>query len=251
MSRSTTACFFYSKNMTIGSCIELDETESHHLLHVSRTERDTIVTLLNGEGVYAEARLMEVHKKTALLLIESLTIVRKQKPAVCLAVSIPRSESAFEMILKMCAEFGVDRIVPLISANSESYRVVKRAERIERWNKILCNACKQSRTAWFPVLSQPLAMDTLLEGIKGTRTVILAGIEPHYDPLCSVSPATLRDAEEVYWIVGPEGGWTEEEVVRLQAGCMAISFGQSILTSVTASIAGLGVIRFLLRNNLQ
>ncbi len=244
-------CYICVQQMTTGSCVELDETESHHLLHVARTERGSVVTLLNGEGVCAQARLMEVQKKIARLRIERLTIVMREKPSVSLAVSVPRNESAFEAILRMSAEFGVERVVPLMSARSESYRIVKRADRMERWKKVIRNACKQSRTAWFPTLSAPLPIHDLLDQIDGSKTIVLAGIEPQYASAHPVNPAAIRDADEVFWIVGPEGGWTEGEADRLKAGCTAISFGQSILTSVTASVAGLGVVRFLSRNNLE
>jgi 16S rRNA (uracil1498-N3)-methyltransferase len=129
--------------------------------------------------------------------------------------------------------------VPVIARRTDAHLAAASAKRVERWQRIARQAAEQSRRAAPPEIAAPLKLADAL-ALPGSLRIVLAESEER---------TLLRDViqarpEEggVVLAVGPEGGWTEDELKSFQtAGWTSASLGNTILRAETAAIAATAV----------
>jgi 16S rRNA (uracil1498-N3)-methyltransferase len=140
-----------------------------------------------------------------------------------------------EWAIEKCTELGVTRIVPVIARRTDSHLVTASAKRVERWRRIALQAAEQSRRASPPEIADPVKLREVLT-LPAELKIVLSEAEEQ---------SQLRDIQprgEVLLAVGPEGGWTEDELELLQKnGWLSASLGPTILRAETAAIAATAV----------
>jgi 16S rRNA (uracil1498-N3)-methyltransferase len=147
----------------------------------------------------------------------------------------------FEWMIEKATELGVARIVPVIAVRTERGLEKAADKRVERWRRIGMEASQQSRRAHLPVIDTPVRWADAL-AIASTHSYVLEE-NPGAKPFATVFPETRSSTDTVTLLVGPEGGWTEEERADFSgAGWTPVSLGPSILRAETAAIAGLAVV---------
>ena len=144
-----------------------------------------------------------------------------------------------EWAIEKCTELGVGRIIPLIARRTEAHLATAAAKRVERWRRIALQAAEQSRRTSPPEIVQPLKLKDAA-ALPGGLRILLSETETEVmlkDVLLSRS-----GAGDVLLALGPEGGWTDEELKLFQeAGWISASLGNTTLRAETAAIAGLAV----------
>jgi len=144
-----------------------------------------------------------------------------------------------EWAIEKCTELGAGRVVPLIARRTEAHLATAAAKRVERWRRIALHAAEQSRRVSPPEISSPLKLKDAA-ALPGGLRIVLSETEAEVmlkDVLQSDS-----SAGDVVLALGPEGGWTDEELKLFQeAGWVSASLGKTILRAETAAIAGLAV----------
>jgi len=148
-----------------------------------------------------------------------------------------------EWAIEKCTELGVSRIVPLIARRTDSHLAAASTKRVERWQRLARQAAEQSRRAAPPEIAPPTKLSEALN-LQAALRIVLAEAEKR--PL-------LRDVVKldlansgVVLAVGPEGGWTDEELHSFQqAGWMTASLGNTILRAETAAIAATAIVTAL------
>jgi 16S rRNA (uracil1498-N3)-methyltransferase len=148
----------------------------------------------------------------------------------------------FEWAVEKATELGVASIVPLIARRTDAHLAHASLKRAERWRRLAREAAQQSRRVSPPEISDPIKLKDALKTTAGTR-VLLSESEDHrmLRDVFQEKPSSLALA------VGPEGGWTDEEVEQWStAGWVSVSLGPSILRAETAAIAALAVANALL-----
>ncbi len=158
----------------------------------------------------------------------------------------------FEWMLEKATELGVTQIHPLITRRTEVRLAEAAAKRSERWQRLLIDATEQSRRSAPPVLTQPCALREFLEQEKqqeeesGTLRLIaseLGGAVPLRRRMEAIE-MTKAPLLRCHVLIGPEGGWTEDEIAAAQAArFLPISLGPRILRAETAAIAVLAVLQ--------
>ncbi|KJU83100.1 Ribosomal RNA small subunit methyltransferase E, partial [Candidatus Magnetobacterium bavaricum] len=166
----------------------------------------------------------------------------------------PRSESSLDLalcqgilkgdkmdlVVEKSTELGVGRIIPLLSQRGQ----IHYTRRQQRWKKIAIEAERQSGRVVVPDIEQVMNMSSLLELIasdKETRAIMFYEGEAT-SPLRGMTNATGR----LYVLIGSEGGFTTEEVLRAKAaGVLITSLGKRILRAETAAIVGVTIAQFL------
>ena len=139
-----------------------------------------------------------------------------------------------EWAIEKCTEIGVARIIPMVARRTDAHLASAAGKRRERWQRIARQAAEQSRRMAPPEISEPIKFRDLggTVGIAGARVVLAESEEDRRlrDVLtASVSEAVLA--------VGPEGGWTDEELLWFrESGWKAASLGNTILRAETAAI---------------
>jgi len=218
---------FYNPHVQ-GESFNLEEQESKHAIRVLRLVRGDKVIVVDGKGGWYEAIIADDHPKRCSLKIE--TGVQGYQPlsySLHLAVAPTKNLDRFEWFLEKATEIGITEITPLICRRSE-----RRQLKMERLEKILISAMKQSLKAYKPVLNNPINVE---EFLKTDRQGTL-GIA-HCYPLDRKSINELDHSGRYTLMVGPEGDFTEEELTEaIKAGYVPFHLGSSRLRTETAAI---------------
>jgi 16S rRNA (uracil1498-N3)-methyltransferase len=145
-----------------------------------------------------------------------------------------------EWAIEKCTELGVSRIVPVIAWRTDSHLAAASSKRVERWQRIARQASEQSRRVLPPEIAAPVKVSGALTfSTSAGLRVVLAESEGRTLLRDLVKPT----AGEVALAVGPEGGWTEDELQSFQqAGWSSASLGNTILRAETAAIAATAVV---------
>ncbi len=218
---------FYSPHIE-GDTYELDEKESKHSVRVLRLGIGDGVVLVDGRGGWYEAAIEDDHPRRCKLKILS------HKPnylpllyGLHLAVSPTKNMDRFEWLLEKATEIGITEITPLIC-----HRTERKLVKMERLERILVSAMKQSLKAFKPTLHSPVPLDQFLiretDGVKGIA---------HCYTTKRYAVTELGRAENYTLLVGPEGDFTEKEVkLALKGGYSPFHLGQSRLRTETAAV---------------
>ncbi len=215
---------------------------AHHLGRVLRAQRGQIYELSDGQRVWL-ARIEKVSRdRVDFALLEEIP-ASQPRLEVTLLLAVVKFD-AFEWAIEKATELGVSTIVPLAAARSETALLAAAGKRTERWKKILAEASQQSRRVRVPAL-ESVARPAVAWSRQSAATKILLSERPEAPPLRQV--LATASAPSAALAIGPEGGWTDEEVAAAQkAGFREASLGKLILRTETAVIAALASLNFTL-----
>jgi 16S rRNA (uracil1498-N3)-methyltransferase len=144
----------------------------------------------------------------------------------------------FEWAVEKCTELGVSSIAPMIATRTDAHLASAAAKRVERWRRVAHEAAQQSRRSQVPEIGVPQKLENSVVAAPGQR-VVLAESERE-QRLADL----VENASELSLAVGPEGGWTESELVLFrQAQWASASLGPTILRAETAAIAAVAMIQ--------
>ncbi len=144
-----------------------------------------------------------------------------------------------EWAIEKCTELGVSRIVPVIARRTDSHLAAVAAKRVERWQRIARQASEQSRRSAPPEIAAPIKFSEAVN-LPGVLRIVLAESEEQSLLRDVVKPQTTKDG--VLLAVGPEGGWTTDELQSFQqARWTSASLGNTILRAETAAMAATAI----------
>lgn len=144
-----------------------------------------------------------------------------------------------EWAIEKATELGVKRIIPLIARRTESHLASASSRRVERWRRIALQASEQSRRTGPPEIADPVKLRDV-ENLPGGLKIVLSEIEQE----TSISDLVRgnRSARQIILAVGPEGGWTQDELDFFQKErWLPVSLGSTILRAETAAIAAVAI----------
>ena len=223
---------FYSLNITGSEAIVLDAEESRHCAKVLRKRPGDKIEVVDGKGNLYLCRLLHVDVKVCKAEVISVKKnYGKRNFNLSIAMAPTKNVSRFEWFLEKATEIGIDEVVPLLTGRCERTHV-----NLERLNKILVSAMKQSGKAFLPRLQEPVDyvkfMKSLAPGNSCLRFIATCDRE---------NSIHLKDAyskgSDALVLIGPEGDFTDEEVeLAVKYNFQPISLGPARLRVETAGI---------------
>jgi 16S rRNA (uracil1498-N3)-methyltransferase len=228
---------FFIEEPPTGETARLSAEEARHLRDVRRLAVGDVVDLFDGSGTDYEARVTECGRRgVSVEIVASRPGLPEPGTAMTLGVAVVKSQPMGQLI-DMSTQLGVRRIVPI---QTERSVVEPRAGKLDRWRRIAITACKQSGRSVLPEIEAARSFGDLLAEVSDFDLAVIAVTRPGAEPLSAVVGPEVKT---VLCLIGPEGGFTEEEAAAaLAAGCRAVSLGQAILRTETAAAAALAVI---------
>lgn len=225
--------FFYTPPENfVGEFVELSGAEHHHLTRVLHHKIGDRVTVVDGAGNAAvDGEIVFSDRAGTRIKIHTLT-QNLGEPAVhlTLAQAVPKG-ARFDWVVEKATEIGVSAFIPLLSEHSE---VHPGSGKIERWRRLALAAMKQSCRSVWPEVNEPTSFFELCQTIKNFDLAILAHPTEN-DILKDLAGQTMP--QKVLLMVGPEGGFTEEEIEAAQkSGCKLLSLGPRRLRAETAGL---------------
>lgn len=220
-----------------GKIISLDERASHYLLHVLRLKRGTVLRLFDGEGHFAEAKLVECQRKGVKVKIQHTYKQDNRSPLhLHLYQGVCRGEK-MDLVVQKATELGVSIITPVLTQYAQAQRDKDRQHnRLQHWQQVMISAAEQSGRSHLPSLQPFISLADINVAVD---TFIL---EPQSET--AISKVALTQQAAI--VVGPEGGFSEDEITHLkQHGCQTLSMGPRVLRSETAGLAAIAVMQSL------
>lgn len=217
----------------IGDRLPLGRDDRHHLGTVLRLGPGAAVEIADGRGTSALATLADGEVELAT----DPVVLAAPRPWLVLAQALPKGRKLDEVVRHAC-ELGVDELRIIDAARSVVRLDERRAARgRERWNAVVRAACEQARRPRRPAVVGPIRFDRL-----GRDDELLLVAHPDAPALPSVA-SVWQPAARIVVAVGPEGGFTDEEVGdAVAAGALAVGLGPSVLRTEHAGAAGLAVV---------
>ncbi len=227
---------FYAPN--IKENLLLPEEESQHAIKVLRMVEGDALEIIDGNGTYYEAKItIANHKKCKVEIVNEIQEYHKRPIHLHVAIAPTKNIERIEWFAEKVTEIGIDEITPIICRFSE--RKVVKLERIE---KILISAMKQSKKAYLPKLNEQCTFkEFMAKKIEGEKY-----IGHCYEEDKKELASTYTARKDVTILIGPEGDFSEDEVhMAISNGFVPISLGESRLRTETAGIVACHTINIL------
>jgi 16S rRNA (uracil1498-N3)-methyltransferase len=234
--------FFVASEAITPPTVRITGTLLHHLRESLRLQRGEILTVIDARGIRYRTEIDEVTSRAVIgRILDQAPVPAKARTSICLAQALLKGEK-MDWVIQKTTELGVDRIVPVLAGHSV---VRPRADRIQhqraRWERIALEAAQQSERWSIPVIDEPRTMGQLFSGSQTAGARILLAERSNG---ASLPALPLPDSGDLWLLIGPEGGWKDEEVQQAFAeGFIAVTLGPRILRAETAAIAAVAVLQ--------
>jgi len=222
--------------------------DAHQIKDVLRMKIGDELELLDGTDKIYRAKISEIKKDQIICsIIGHSTFDIGHSLHVTIAQCLPKNKK-MDLIIQKCTELGAAKIIPTLSERS-----IAKGEKLKRWQKIAKESSEQSGRSTIPEIANLLKFEEVLklknnydltlipwelEKEKTLKSILIA----HTSPL---TPSPQHPAPKILIIIGPEGGFSQEEVAKAkEAGFIPITLGQRILRTETAGMSILSMINY-------
>jgi 16S rRNA (uracil1498-N3)-methyltransferase len=212
----------------------LEGPEAHHLATVRRFAPGDLVCLFNGDGREYPARIVQIQRRRVALEVTGIADAERETPFhLEIAAPLPKGDRGPFLVEKL-TELGVTRFIPLQTQRSV---VHPRETRIDKLQRQVIEASKQCGRNVLMTIAPLTSWETYCrrEDVQGLK--VLAHPRKDKEPTCSLRDLPIPDAEAIHLAVGPEGGFTDDEVApAVYAGWRLAHLGPRTLRIETAAL---------------
>jgi 16S rRNA (uracil1498-N3)-methyltransferase len=228
---------FYTSDLKNNYAI-LSGEEAHHCIHVLRKKVGDFIDITDGLGRFYKGEITETGKGKCVVSINQIIDDEKRRPySVHLAIAPPKNPKRFDWLIEKLVEIGVDKITPIICKRSE-----RRNLNIERLEKRMISAMKQSLHSRLPILEELISFEDWIESIKETQKFIAWVSEEHQKNLSE----QCEPGVDTCILIGPEGDFTAEEIKKaIQSGFLPTALGKYRLRTETAGLTAITAVHTL------
>jgi 16S rRNA (uracil1498-N3)-methyltransferase len=215
-----------------------------HMAKVLRMKEGASVVFFDGAGKEYTGTITTVESRS---LIVNLDKGRREDGADCglritLYQGLPKGDK-MEFILQKATELGVAEIIPFVATRSVAKVTDRAAQRLERWQRIVHEAARQSGRSTLPRVSPPGSIEEILRSAQQSAKFLLW--EDEKDSRLKKTLAEIPAPTSIAVMVGPEGGLTAEEVsLARECGFIPLSLGNRIVRTETAGLVILSILQF-------
>jgi 16S rRNA (uracil1498-N3)-methyltransferase len=218
--------------------IALDRDAANHLCNVLRLRAGDAVLLFNGRDGEWRGMLTEAGKRAAVVRADER--LRAQPAATDLHyLFAPLKHARLDYVVQKAVELGVSRLQPVLTRHTQVTRV-----NLERMQANVVEAAQQCGVLAVPGVSEPVALDDAIA--DASRLLVFCDEDAEIaDPVAALRTAAGGKAVPLAVLIGPEGGFAEEERAALlkRANSVRIALGPRILRADTAAVAALALVQ--------
>ena len=219
--------FYAPPEQIHGNIIELEGQEAKHASKSLRYSEGDNITVVDGCGGWYEGTVRDIRKNTVAIKINDSKNIKSPSPKLSLGLSIIKKRDRLEFAVEKAVELGVSDIILFRSEHT-----VKQNVRMDRLESTAISAMKQSLQAWLPAIK---IVDGLDQVLAQSEAKILVAHEKVEDSSGKISD--YKKEERLLLLVGPEGGFSEEEISKIsEAGGDQVSLGDNRLRAETAVV---------------
>ncbi len=230
---------FFNSEITLNSQqISFDKNESRHIIRVLRKIEGDKLFITNGKGyLFTTEIICPNEKKCIVKIVNSEEKPKPWKYYLHIAIAPTKLNDRFEWFLEKATEIGIDEITPIICDNSE-----RQVLKMERMNKILISATKQSLKFHLPKLNNPIKFNLFINSNFNGQLFIA-----HCEDNDKISlNNSLEKNSNATILIGPEGDFSKREIDEsVLKGFSSITLGNSRLRTETAGIVAVHSVTLL------
>jgi 16S rRNA (uracil1498-N3)-methyltransferase len=234
---------FYAPASAGGRTVALPDDEGQHLTRVLRLKIGAPIVVFDGRGHEYDAVVEKAGKSEVLVAVGAARAVREREPRVpiTLAQAILKGDK-MDDVVRDAVMMGVVAIQPIITERSETtLEVLARGRRRERWQRVAVASAKQCGRAVVPEVIEPVAFEEVVEpgSIGSAFTFVEPAAARKVVPLASLDTTPPREAAI---FIGPEGGWTPDEIERAAAVTHLVTLGRITFRADAMAIVALSAL---------
>ena len=205
-----------------------DKEESKHIIKVLRKKDSDILHVTNGSGLLFETEITLASDNKCIVEVLSIKKSPEPKFRLHLAVAPTKMNDRFEWFLEKATEIGIQEITPIICDRSE-----RKVINLERFEKIIFSAMKQSNETFLPKLNDAVSFKEFIKQ-KNKGLQFIAHCE-------ETDKRSLKDAlkpnEDVTLLIGPEGDFSDKEIaLAIENNFQPVTLGNTRLRTETAAV---------------
>ncbi len=228
--------FFITESEFQAERVSLGGEQARQIARVLRLEAGDAIVVLDNKGFEYEVALTDVGtKEVAGRIVEKRPATGEPAVQVVLLQSL-LARDKFEWVLQKGTEAGVAVFVPMQAERSLLRAKYVDDDRLDRWRRILTEAAEQSHRGRIPQIESPTTLAEAVTRRKQFSRFLIAATSGRAQSL-KEALAGGQPPESVAILVGPEGGFTDEETnLAVEKGATAVHFGPRILRTETAGM---------------
>lgn len=226
---------FYKKDIE-GKTITLDPKESAHCIRVMRYKVGDRIRIIDGVGGYYEAEIRDENPKLCQVAILSKQEDFEALPyELHIGIAPTKNIDRFEWFVEKATEIGISSITPLLCQRSE-----RRNLRIDRLEKVMIAAAKQSVKACFPKINELISFEDWINNVHVGPGFIAHCMDGQKEEIWKT-----KLSNNISIVIGPEGDFTNEELqIAQKQKFTALSLGDYRLRTETAGVVACSAVYF-------
>lgn len=192
--------YYTPPNLCSDNEVSIIGDEYQHITKIMRHKTGDEIYVTNGLGKIFIGKIKSINKDSVAVSIIRFIKYKNKYENIFFCIPKLKSQERFEFALEKCTELGITNFIVF-----ESKRTVAKSKKIERWNKIIISAMKQSLRSFKPTI---IISDSLSEIIKqeGQKIILEQNSNKNF------SNVNIDPQKNYFFIFGPEGGLTDEEI---------------------------------------
>jgi len=220
-----------------------------HIYKVLRLVPGDSVVLNNCKGIEYLGEIASISKtEVSIKILEKLDINNESGIEVYLFQGLPKAQK-MDLIVQKGTELGITEFIPIITQRVD-VKLKGEFKKLDRLNRIALEAAKQSKRSLIPIVSPPIEFEEVLVKLK-TMDIFLVpyenaenlGIKGVVSEI--KKNGTINKVKKIGIMVGPEGGFEEEEINKLKdKGAYIVTLGSRILRTETAGFVATSLIQY-------
>jgi 16S rRNA (uracil1498-N3)-methyltransferase len=237
--------FFVESSLLKKPFSTIEGSEARHMKSVLRLKPGDRIRVFDGEGFEYDASIHRFFDDRVEIKIARKFPGTRESPVQIGVAQALLKEKKMDRLLRHLCELGVTHWIPFISERSVPRPGQKQiSARIQRWNRIVQESCKQCRRSKLPRIIETLSFEDVLD-YGSSCDLQIVFYENESATLKSLMPPNSAPSR-ILLILGPEGGFSDQEIENARAaGCVVAGLGSRILRAETASIAACTLVQFL------
>lgn len=229
---------FVPDDLAEGRLVAPTEGQAHYLLSVLRLQSGDEIALFNGRDGEWRAALDMVSRKHCRLVVGTQLRPQANEPDLWL-VFAPIKRAAIDFVAEKATEIGVSALKPVVTRRT----IVERVN-LDRLSAHCIEAAEQCERLTVPTVDPPIALEKLLDHWPAERMIIFCDERRAARPIVDLAQSLPKGCP-LALLIGPEGGFTEEESAAIRAVSAAhpVHLGPRLLRADTAALAALSVLQ--------
>lgn len=236
--------FYIEKNNIFNNKILICRDEARHIMRVLRYKIDDLITLFDSEGTTYECVIKSYeNEQIAAEIIEKIENRNLESTKIVLAQAVLKFKK-MDSVIQKSTELGISRIIPFFSSRSiPKWNSTKCFDKAEHWRNIVKASVKQSGIRKMPCVDNIVSYDEIISSDLNMNKILF--YEKERDVSFKKIIKTIIFPTDILIMVGPEGGFTIEEVSKAKrSGFLTTGIGNFILRAETVPISVLSILQY-------